>query len=113
MHNNLRMYWAKRLIAMTPSPEAGWATACYLNDRLSLDGRDPSTYGNLAWAFGDAAPGYGRRPIFRLVSTRSDAAIRKRTGDAWIRQAASPEAPSLEVPNDPPGDPYLTGQLPI
>jgi deoxyribodipyrimidine photo-lyase len=80
MHNNLRMYWVKRLIAMTPSPEAGWATACYLNDRLSLDGRDPSTYGNLAWAFGDAAPGYGRRPIFGLVSTRSDAAIRKRTG---------------------------------
>jgi deoxyribodipyrimidine photo-lyase len=113
MHNNLRMYWAKRLIAMTPSPEAGWATACYLNDRLSLDGRDPSTYGNLAWAFGDAAPGYGRRPIFGLVSTRSDAAIRKRTGDAWIRQAASREAPLLEVPNDPPVDPYLTGQLPI
>jgi len=58
MHNNLRMYWAKRLIAMTPDPRTGWATACYLNDRLSLDGRDPSTYGNLAWAFGDAAPGY-------------------------------------------------------
>jgi deoxyribodipyrimidine photo-lyase len=67
MHNNLRMYWAKKLIAMTPDPQTGWATACYLNDRLSLDGRDPSTYGNLAWAFGDAAPGYGNRPIYGLV----------------------------------------------
>ena len=60
MHNNLRMYWAKRIIAMTPDPRTGWATACYLNDRLSLDGRDPSTYGNLAWACGDAAPGVPR-----------------------------------------------------
>jgi deoxyribodipyrimidine photo-lyase len=113
MHNNLRMYWAKRLIAMTPTPEAGWATACYLNDRLSLDGRDPSTYGNLAWAFGDAAPGYGRRPIFGLVSTRTDTAVRKRVGDDWIRQAASRATPALSVPDEAPVDPYLTGQLPI
>ena len=113
MHNNLRMYWSKRIIAMTPTPEAGWATACYLNDRLSLDGRDPSTYGNLAWAFGDAAPGYGRRPIFGLVSTRTDGAIRKRVGDDWIREAASRDFPAIAVPEEPPIDPYLTGQLPI
>lgn len=113
MHNNLRMYWAKRIIAMTPTPEAGWATACYINDRLSLDGRDPSTYGNIAWAFGDAAPGYGRRPIFGLVSTRTNTAIRKRVGDEWIRQAASRDAPAIAVPKEPPIDPYLTGLLPI
>ncbi|MGJ3626994.1 hypothetical protein AB5I41_08925 [Sphingomonas sp. MMS24-JH45] len=53
MHKYLRTY-GKRLIAMTPSPEAAWATACYLNDRLSLDGRDPSTYGNIAAMFGDS-----------------------------------------------------------
>lgn len=46
----VRMYWAKRLTAMTPNPRTGWATACYLIGRLSLGGRDPSTYGNLAWA---------------------------------------------------------------
>ena len=114
MHNNLRMYWAKRLIAMTPSPEAGWATACYLNDRLSLDGRDPSTYGNLAWAFGDAAPGYGRRPIYGLVSTRTDASIRKRAGGPeWIARAAARPSLALAVPAEPPADPYLTGRLPI
>ena len=36
---------------MTISPEAAWAPACYLNDRLSLDGRDPSTYGNIIATF--------------------------------------------------------------
>ena len=113
MHNNLRMYWSKRIIAMTPTPEAGWATACYLNDRLSLDGRDPATYGNIAWAFGDAAPGYGRRPIYGLVSTRTDGAIRKRVGDDWIREAAERQAPPIAVPDEPPVDPYLTGQIPL
>jgi deoxyribodipyrimidine photo-lyase len=114
MHNNLRMYWAKKLVAMTPDPESGWATACYLNDRLSLDGRDPSTYGNLAWAFGDAAPGYGERPIYGLVSTRTDRSIRERPeGPAWIAAAAARPVPRLDVPETPPTDPYLSEKLPI
>jgi deoxyribodipyrimidine photo-lyase len=114
MHNNLRMYWAKRLIAMTVSPEAGWATACYLNDRLSLDGRDPSTYGNLAWAFGDAAPGYRDLPVYGLVSTRTDRSIRDRPGGPeWIAKAAARPAMRLSAPAEPPTDPYLSEQLPI
>ena len=114
MHNNLRMYWAKRIIAMTPDPRTGWATACYLNDRLSLDGRDPSTYGNLAWAFGDAAPGYRVSPIFGLVQTRTDRSIRQRPGGPeWLRSAASRPRPTLHVPDAPPADPYLSGRLPI
>ena len=114
MHNNLRMYWAKRIIAMTPNPQTGWATACYLNDRLSLDGRDPSTYGNLAWAWGDAAPGYGSNPIYGLVQTRTDNSIRQRPGGPeWLAQAASRKGPKLEVPSEPPKDPYLSEKLPI
>ena len=112
MHNNLRMYWSKRLIAMTLSPEAGWATACYLNDRLSLDGRDPSTYGNLAWAFGDAQPGYRRSDIFGIVSSRNDKNLRKVNGDQWFAQGAARLVPDLAIPAEPPVDPYLTGQLP-
>lgn len=112
MHNNLRMYWAKRIIAMTATPEAGWATACYLNDRLSLDGRDPSTYGNIAWAFGDSPPGYGRRPIYGLVPTRTGAAIVKRAGEAWIRANANRKRLEVTAPASPPVDPYLTNELP-
>ncbi|PAX08495.1 deoxyribodipyrimidine photo-lyase [Sphingomonas lenta] len=114
MHNNLRMYWAKRIIAMTPDPQTGWATACYLNDRLSLDGRDPSTYGNLAWAWGDAAPGYRDNPIYGLVQTRTDRSIRERPGGPeWLRKMAAREGPRLQVPETPPVDPYLSEKLPI
>lgn len=114
MHNNLRMYWAKRILAMTPDPQTGWATACYLNDRLSLDGRDPSTYGNLAWAWGDAAPGYGKVPIYGLVQKRIDKSIRQRpAGPEWLAQAAARNGPKLKVPVEPPRDPYLSEKLPI
>ena len=114
MHNNLRMYWAKRIIAMTPDPRTGWATACYLNDRLSLDGRDPSTYGNLAWAWGDAAPGYRDNPVYGLVQTRTDRSIRERPGGpAWLAKEAARSAPRLSVPEQVPVDPYLSERLPI
>lgn len=114
MHNNLRMYWAKKLIEYTPDPRTGWATACYLNDRLSLDGRDPSTYGNLAWAFGDASPGYRDLPIYGLVSTKSDKSIRGReNGPEWLAAAASRPVPRMSVPDAAPVDPYLTDTIPL
>ncbi|MEG3164337.1 DNA photolyase [Sphingomonas sp. PB2P19] len=109
MHNNLRMYWARRIIAMTPDPETAWATTCYLNDRLSLDGRDPSTYGNIAAMFG-GAPGDSERPIYGRVATRSDGSTRSRDGgDAWLAKAAARRVPAVAVPADLPRERYLAG----
>lgn len=44
MHGFLRMYWAKKILEWTPSPQEALAAAIYLNDRYSLDGRDPNGY---------------------------------------------------------------------
>lgn len=110
MHNNLRMYWCKRIIAFTPSPEAAWATACYLNDRLSLDGRDPSTYGNIAAMFA-GSPSDRERAIYGRVATRGDSSTRNRAGgEAWLAAAALRPAPQLSIPAEVPVDPYLTGE---
>ena len=110
MHNNLRMYWGKRIIAMTPSPEAAWATACYLNDRLSLDGRDPSTWGNIAAIFA-GKPSDREQPIYGRVATRGDGSTRRREGgDVWLAAAASKSVPSVSTPAEVPVDPYLTGE---
>lgn len=110
MHNNLRMYWCKRIIAMTPSPEAAWATACYLNDRLSLDGRDPSTYGNIAAMFA-GSPSDRERPVYGHVPTRGDGSTRQREGGAdWLAAAASRSPPRISIPAEVPVDPYLTGE---
>lgn len=44
MHGFLRMYWAKKILEWTASPEDALAISIYLNDKFSLDGRDPNGY---------------------------------------------------------------------
>ncbi len=48
----LRMYWAKKILEWTESPEQAMAFAIYLNDRYELDGRDPNGYAGIAWSIG-------------------------------------------------------------
>jgi len=44
MHGFLRMYWAKKILEWSSSPEKALEIAIYLNDRYELDGRDPNGY---------------------------------------------------------------------
>lgn len=44
MHGYLRMYWAKKILEWTESPEEALKFAIYINDKYSLDGRDPNGY---------------------------------------------------------------------
>lgn len=44
MHGFLRMYWAKKILEWTRSPEEALQFAIYLNDRYELDGMDPNGY---------------------------------------------------------------------
>ena len=44
MHGYLRMYWAKKILEWTSSPQEALAIAIKLNDRYELDGRDPNGY---------------------------------------------------------------------
>ncbi len=87
LHNNLRMYWSKQILRFTQTPEAAWKMACYINDHLSLDGRDPATYASMQWAFGNAKKGYSEKEIYGWVAPKSDRAILKRVGmKEWIEQ---------------------------
>lgn len=52
MHGYLRMYWAKKILEWSKSPEEALDTAIYLNDRYELDGRDPNGYAGIAWSIG-------------------------------------------------------------
>lgn len=92
MPNNLRMYWGKKLVGWTDAPETAWATACYLNDRFSLDGRDASTYGNLQWAFGRFDRPASKAVIYGTVARRGASTMRGRPGmSEWIaRESARP-----------------------
>lgn len=52
MHGYMRMYWAKKILEWTESPETALKTAIYLNDKYELDGRDPNGYAGCAWSIG-------------------------------------------------------------
>jgi deoxyribodipyrimidine photo-lyase len=52
MHGYMRMYWAKKILEWTKSPEDAMKIAIYLNDKYELDGRDPNGYTGLAWSIG-------------------------------------------------------------
>jgi len=48
-HGSLRKYWAQKILEWTNSPEEALSIAMYLNNRYSLDGRDPSGYTGIAY----------------------------------------------------------------
>jgi deoxyribodipyrimidine photo-lyase len=52
MHGFMRMYWAKKILEWTQSPEEALWISIYLNDKYELDGRDPNGYTGCAWSVG-------------------------------------------------------------
>jgi deoxyribodipyrimidine photo-lyase len=68
MHGYLRMYWAKKILEWTASPEEAQEVAIYLNDRYELDGRDPNGYAGIAWSIGGVhdRPWF-ERPVFGKI----------------------------------------------
>jgi deoxyribodipyrimidine photo-lyase len=88
MHNGMRMYWAKKILEWSRSPQQAYQTAVYLNDRYFLDGRDPNGYAGVAWAIaGKFDRPWFERPIFGTIRYMSAKAAEKKfdTG-AYIRQ---------------------------
>jgi deoxyribodipyrimidine photo-lyase len=86
IHGYYRMYWGKKIIEWSPTPEAALATAIYLNDRYALDGRDPNSYANILWCFGLHDRPWVERPIFGQIRYMSYHGMRRKTDvDAYIR----------------------------
>lgn len=69
MHGYMRMYWGKKILEWTSTPEEAFDYAVYLNDKYELDGRDANGYAGIAWAIGGKhdRPWAPERPIFGLV----------------------------------------------
>jgi deoxyribodipyrimidine photo-lyase len=68
MHGYMRMYWAKKILEWTASPEEALDAAIYLNDRYELDGRDPNGYTGIAWSLGGVHDrAWGERRLFGKI----------------------------------------------
>ncbi len=67
MHNYMRMLWGKSVIAWTDTAADAFRILEHLNNKYSLDGRDPSSYGGMLWCFGKFDRPFYRRPIYGTV----------------------------------------------
>jgi len=79
MHNYMRMYWAKMILAWAPDPARAYEWAVILNDRYELDGRDPNGYAGIAWSIvGKHDRPWFNRPVFGLVRPMSGVSTAKK-----------------------------------
>jgi deoxyribodipyrimidine photo-lyase len=101
MHNYMRMYWAKMILAWAPDPARAFEWAVTLNDRYELDGRDPNGYAGIAWSIvGKHDRPWFNRPIFGLVRPMSGASTSKKfDADGYIHQNSVKSAAAF--PNTP------------
>jgi deoxyribodipyrimidine photo-lyase len=68
MHGYMRMYWAKKILEWTPSPEEALKITIALNDKYSLDGRDPNGYVGAQWSIGGVHDrAWFERPVFGKI----------------------------------------------
>lgn len=68
LHGYLRMYWAKKILEWSTSPEEAQSNTIYLNDKYSLDGRDPNGYAGIAWSIGGVHDrAWAGRPVFGKI----------------------------------------------
>ncbi len=87
MHGYLRMYWAKKILEWSSSPEEALKIAIYLNDKYELDGRDPNGYTGCAWAIGGVHDrAWSERKIFGKIRFMNlNGAKRKFDVDTYIK----------------------------
>ena len=67
MHNYMRMYWGKKILEWSRTPEQAFKSTLALNNKYFLDGRDPNSYTGVAWIYGIHDRAWQERPIFGKV----------------------------------------------
>jgi deoxyribodipyrimidine photo-lyase len=78
MHGYMRMYWGKKILEWSKTPEEAFQAALYLNNKYELDGRDPNGFTGVAWCFGKHDRPWGERPIFGNVRYMNDKGLKRK-----------------------------------
>jgi deoxyribodipyrimidine photo-lyase len=68
IHNYLRMIWGKRILEWTPDPVTALDYLIEINNKYSIDGRNPNSYSGIFWILGRFdRPWAPEREIFGTV----------------------------------------------
>ena len=82
MHNYMRMYWGKKILEWSNTPEHAYRTVLYLNNKYFLDGRDPNSFANVAWVFGQHDRGWTEREVYGKVRYMSSGGLERKAKPA-------------------------------
>jgi deoxyribodipyrimidine photo-lyase len=87
IHGYYRMYWGKKILEWSATPQGAIETMIYLNDRYALDGRDPNSYTNILWCLGLHDRPWTERPVFGMIRYMSYDGMRRKTNvEAYLRE---------------------------
>jgi deoxyribodipyrimidine photo-lyase len=87
MHNYMRMYWGKKILEWSNTPEYAYRTTLYLNNKYFLDGRDPNSFANVAWIFGQHDRGWTEREVYGKVRYMSASSLKgKARPDLYVEK---------------------------
>ena len=78
MAGYMRMYWGKRVLEWTRTPDEALNILLYLNDKYEIDGRSPNGYAGVLWCFGKHDRAFVERPVYGKIRYMSPAAQRKK-----------------------------------
>ena len=79
IHNYMRMLWGKKVLEWSATPEDGYRTLEYLNNKYAIDGRDPNSYTGLLWIFGlFDRPWPPERQVFGVVRYMTSASTARK-----------------------------------
>ncbi len=96
MHGYMRMYWAKKILEWSETPEQAFESAIFLNDRFALDGREPNGYAGVAWSIGGLhdRPWFDRPVYGKIRYMNASGCARKFDVNRYIARYAQPK-PSI------------------
>jgi deoxyribodipyrimidine photo-lyase len=86
MHNHMRMYWGKKIVEWSASPEEAFETALRLNNKYFIDGRDANSFTNVTWLFGLHDRPWGPRPVYGNVHSMGAASLEKFDADGYVSE---------------------------
>ncbi|WP_375431874.1 deoxyribodipyrimidine photo-lyase [uncultured Friedmanniella sp.] len=79
LHNHMRMYWGKKILEWSATPEEAYATTLRLNNTYFLDGRDANSFANVAWVYGQHDRGWGERAVFGKTRSMTAGGLERKT----------------------------------
>ena len=81
------MYWGKKILEWSETPEQAFTVTLYLNNQYFLDGRDPNSYTGVAWLYGVHDRAWSERPIFGKIRYMAASGLERKCDiQAYVRK---------------------------